>query len=63
MTDWYVIFYNRRRKYNQDGLADHWQIRETKEEAIRVYNELLKRDDLKSAGIARLDPEFKTDWM
>lgn len=63
MTDWYVVFYNVDDENDHDGLADHWQIRESKAEAIKVYNELLKREDLSSAGIARLDPEFKTDWM
>ena len=63
MTDWHVVFYNVDDENGQDGLADHWEIREDRTEAIKRYNELLERDDLSSAGIAPLDPEFRTDWM
>jgi len=63
MTDWHVVFYNVDDENGQDGLADHWEIREDRAEAIKLYNELLEREDLSSAGIARLDPEFTTDWM
>ena len=63
MTDWYVIFYNVDDENGQDGLTDHWEIRENRAEAIELYKQLLLCDDLSSAGIAPLDPEFRTDWM
>lgn len=60
--DWHVVFYNVDDENGQDGLADHWEIFEDREEAIKRYNELLERDDLSSAGIAPIDLEYKTDW-
>jgi len=63
MTDWHVIFYNVYDENGENGLADHWEIKENLTEAIKRYYELLERDDVSSAGIADIYPKFSTGWM
>jgi hypothetical protein len=45
-------------------LKDHWEICWSRDEAICQYEKLFTDgcEDVHSAGIAPIDPEYKTDW-
>ena len=43
-------------------LTDDWLICWSKDEAIKAYEKIFKDYDIHTAGIAPVDPEYRTDW-
>lgn len=68
---WYVCFYTTRSETGTPQqmwapsvyLTDHWEVFETRQDAINRYDALVDKDETHSIGIAPVDQEYKTDWM
>tara|TARA_Y100001980_G_C14385982_1_gene186563 strand:+ start:450 stop:677 length:228 start_codon:yes stop_codon:yes gene_type:complete len=43
-------------------LTDHWEICWGKNAAIKAYEKIFDQYDIHTAGIAPVDPEYRTDW-
>lgn len=75
MTDQvYVVFYVTRSATGEHSqkwapnvyLTDHWEICWSRDDAKQRYENLFADEcklDIHCAGIAPIDPEYKTDWI
>lgn len=67
----FVCFYTERKpegKPNQFWapnvyLHDQWEIFPDHDSASARFEDVWKRDDVHSAGVAKIDPELSTDWF
>jgi hypothetical protein len=71
----YVVFYTERLPHGEPDqlwandlvtgpvyLHDRWEVCDDKEEAVKVYRQLIDRDSTHNAGIAPISEEYSTDW-
>lgn len=58
--DWHIVAWTLNNGDND--LPDFWTVEESEEDANRVYDDLLKLDNLHCATVARMT-ETRTDWM
>ena len=66
----WITFWIKRNKQGQPEqrwshdvyLTDHFEVYESKAEAVKQYKYLIKRNYCHSAGIAPIDETYATDW-